>query len=262
MTASTTILEKNSFWPAISLEFRAVAAHFSNSSLCSLAQWSRKEVVSCTAHRRNIKSCSSQTENSLLIVFFHRDGDLLYLADGEIGGGAECSDDGLRVETLLHVWLQLLQELCSQEGDGGGAVPNLRTKTVSIWNSWQHKLWCTNGLKQLTSASWERAMSTRVLAAGWTTSSSFRMVAPSLEIVAFPGKINICITPTVPQTNPGTITPFFPHPSHLCCPPSVCPSLWAPGWSWQPQKSPAEGNTSSTFRGIQECLVKFRANEK
>lgn len=40
---------------------------------------------------------------------------------------------------------------------------------------------------KLTSASWERAMSTSVLAAGWTTSRSFRMVAPSLEIVALPG---------------------------------------------------------------------------
>ncbi len=36
ITASTTILEKKSFCPAISLEFRAVAAHFSNKLLCSL----------------------------------------------------------------------------------------------------------------------------------------------------------------------------------------------------------------------------------
>ena len=37
-----------------------------------------------------------------------------------------------------------------------------------------------------TSASWEREMSTRVLAAGWTTSSSFMIVAPSLEMVVLP----------------------------------------------------------------------------
>lgn len=37
-----------------------------------------------------------------------------------------------------------------------------------------------------TSASWARAMSTNVLAAGWTMSRSFRMVAPSLVIWASP----------------------------------------------------------------------------
>lgn len=37
-----------------------------------------------------------------------------------------------------------------------------------------------------TSASWDFAMSTKVFAAGWTTSRSFRIVAPSLEIVALP----------------------------------------------------------------------------
>ncbi|KAF3836929.1 hypothetical protein F7725_004393, partial [Dissostichus mawsoni] len=42
-------------------------------------------------------------------------GDLLDLSDSEVGGGAEGSDDGLRVETLLHVRLELLQELSSQE---------------------------------------------------------------------------------------------------------------------------------------------------
>lgn len=36
ITASTTILEKKSFCPAISFEFIAVAAHFSNNLLCSL----------------------------------------------------------------------------------------------------------------------------------------------------------------------------------------------------------------------------------
>eukprot|EP00734_Pompholyxophrys_sp_LG126_P000608 Pompholyxophrys_sp_v1_NODE_331_length_742_cov_32.136827.p2 type:complete len:139 gc:universal NODE_331_length_742_cov_32.136827:275-691(+) len=37
-----------------------------------------------------------------------------------------------------------------------------------------------------TSASCERAISTRVLAAGWTTSSRLTIVAPSLEIVTVP----------------------------------------------------------------------------
>lgn len=64
-------------------------------------------------------------EDILLIVLLHRDGDLLDLVDGEVGGGTESSDDGLRVETLLHIRLQLLQELGGQEGDGGGAVPDL-----------------------------------------------------------------------------------------------------------------------------------------
>ena len=40
-------------------------------------------------------------------------------------GGAERADDGLRVEALLHVRLQLPQELGGQQGDGGGAVAHL-----------------------------------------------------------------------------------------------------------------------------------------
>lgn len=36
ITASTTILEKNSFWLAINFELNAVAAHFSNKFLISL----------------------------------------------------------------------------------------------------------------------------------------------------------------------------------------------------------------------------------
>ena len=43
-----------------------------------------------------------------------------------MGGGAERSDDGLGVETLLHIRLELLQELSSQQSDGGGAVSDLR----------------------------------------------------------------------------------------------------------------------------------------
>lgn len=42
------------------------------------------------------------------------------------------------------------------------------------------------GSLPLTSASWDREISTRVLAAGCTTSSNFMMVAPSLEMVVFP----------------------------------------------------------------------------
>ena len=41
-------------------------------------------------------------------------------------------------------------------------------------------------LHSLTSASCERDMSTKVLAAGWTTSNNFIMVAPSLEMVVLP----------------------------------------------------------------------------
>ena len=46
----------------------------------------------------------------------------------------------------------------------------------------------THGLDFPTSASWDFAMSTNVFAAGGTTSRSFRIVAPSLEIVALPLK--------------------------------------------------------------------------
>lgn len=44
MTASTTILAKKSFWLAISLEFKAVAAHFSSSCLCSL-KWKETKSI-------------------------------------------------------------------------------------------------------------------------------------------------------------------------------------------------------------------------
>lgn len=67
-----------------------------------------------------------RSERLLLVVFLDRDGDLLDLVDSELGGSAEGPDDGLGVETVLHVRLKLLQELSSQESDGGGAVPDLR----------------------------------------------------------------------------------------------------------------------------------------
>lgn len=41
-------------------------------------------------------------------------------------------------------------------------------------------------INELTSASCDLAISTNDLAAGWTTSKSFIIVAPSLDIVAFP----------------------------------------------------------------------------
>ena len=41
-------------------------------------------------------------------------------------------------------------------------------------------------LARRTSASWDLAMSVSVLAAGWTMSSSFMIVAPSFDIVALP----------------------------------------------------------------------------
>lgn len=123
-TASTTILEKNSFCPAISLEFSAVAAHFSSSCLCSLRR--RKHNTRDPTVREEQIAAAEGGGRSLPVVLLHGDGDLLDLVDGEVGGGAEGSDDGLRVEALLHVRLQLLQELCGQEGDGRGAVSDLR----------------------------------------------------------------------------------------------------------------------------------------
>ena len=48
--------------------------------------------------------------------------------------------------------------------------------------------------EELTSASWDLAMSTRVLAAGWTTSSIFIIVAPSLDIVALPLLLTISLS--------------------------------------------------------------------
>lgn len=154
----------------------------------------------------------------LCIIFLHRNSDLLNLVDGEVGGSTEWSNDGLGVKTLLHVRLELFQELCCKKSDRGGAVPNLRKFKINkrikrLWTppanfGWSFQTKNHNQLDKtdwnphihlkkqkkpktitlLASASWERAMSTRVLAAGWTTSSSFRMVAPSLEIVALPRK--------------------------------------------------------------------------
>ncbi len=42
------------------------------------------------------------------------------------------------------------------------------------------------GEVMLTSASCDKEISTKVFAAGWTTSKSFIMVAPSFEMVVFP----------------------------------------------------------------------------
>lgn len=53
----------------------------------------------------------------LCIIFLHRDGNFLDLVDSKVGGRAERSDDGLGVESLLHVRLELLQELGCQESD-------------------------------------------------------------------------------------------------------------------------------------------------
>lgn len=71
----------------------------------------------------------SEIEHSLLVVFLHRDGNLFDLANSKVSGGAKRSDDGLGVKTLFHIRLQLLQELSSQEGDRGGAVPDLKNDT-------------------------------------------------------------------------------------------------------------------------------------
>lgn len=77
-------------------------------------------------NRRYFKGCADTLfKDSLFVVFLHRDGDLLNLANSEVGGSAERSDDGLRMETLLHIRLQLLQELSGEKGDGCGTVSNL-----------------------------------------------------------------------------------------------------------------------------------------
>lgn len=60
------------------------------------------------SHAKSLRLSCSDTEHSLLVVFLHRDSSLLDLVDGKVGGSTESSDDGLRVETLLHIRLQLL----------------------------------------------------------------------------------------------------------------------------------------------------------
>lgn len=112
----------------------------------------------------------------LCIVFLHRDGNFLDLVDSEVGGRAERSDDGLGMEPLLHVRLELLQELGCQEGDRGRAISNLRrfentggNKRISQGKSFTLISYCHHQRKTeraITSASWDRAISTRVLAAG------------------------------------------------------------------------------------------------
>lgn len=64
----------------------------------------------------------------LRIIFLHRDSNFLNLVDSKVGSRAESSDDGLGVESLLHVRLELLQEFSCKEGDRGGAIPNLNLK--------------------------------------------------------------------------------------------------------------------------------------
>lgn len=59
-----------------------------------------------------------------------------------------------------------------------------------------------------TSESWDLAMSTRILAAGWTMSRSFMMVAPSLEMVVLPLSswisLSIPLGPSVVRTVSAT----------------------------------------------------------
>ncbi|KAH3662790.1 hypothetical protein OGATHE_004366 [Ogataea polymorpha] len=55
---------------------------------------------------------------------------------------------------------------------------------LSFRNSAANK--ATEVVPSPTSASWDREISTKILAAGWTTSRSLRMVAPSFEIVVRP----------------------------------------------------------------------------
>lgn len=75
------------------------------------------------------------------------------------------------------------------------------------WQSLQYCIGKSNEAKQ-TSASCDFAMSTKVFAAGKTISSSFKIVAPSFEIVALPllSAINLSIPlgPRVVRTESAT----------------------------------------------------------
>ena len=145
------------------------------------------------------------------------DGDLLDLLKRERRGFADAARNDVRVHALLDELLALLEDLGRQQHDARGAVANLgRRMSVGIlgWaNSNKVILSATMKARVLgillqsgrpdkagravskrqqvtiptgmrTSASWDLAMSTRMRAAGCTTSSSFMMVAPSLEMVA------------------------------------------------------------------------------
>ena len=94
-------------------------------------------------------------------------------------------------------WAQsvVLTEICSKYAP---RVPSLLAipYTIQRWQvSHRHQYTCNYDYywwqNLLTSASWERDMSTKVLAAGCTTSNSFMMVAPSLEIVVLP--VRACV---------------------------------------------------------------------
>ena len=67
----------------------------------------------------------ANAKHVLLVVLLDGNRDLLDFVDSKIGGSSKSSDNGLRVETLLHIRLQLLQEFGCQKGDRGGAIPNL-----------------------------------------------------------------------------------------------------------------------------------------
>lgn len=129
ITAPTTILAKKAFCWEISLELRAVMAHFSSSFL-----------------------------HSTFIFLLHSHSNLFGLVNCQLGGSEEISEDDLWVQTF------------STQG-----FTCFRNSTVSR---------VTEVVSSPTSASWDLAISTKVFAAGWTTSRSFRIVSPSLEIVA------------------------------------------------------------------------------
>lgn len=50
----------------------------------------------------------------------------------QLCGGAEGTDDDLRVEAFLHVGLHLLQELGSEQRDGRGAIANLHGQRFCV----------------------------------------------------------------------------------------------------------------------------------
>lgn len=116
--------------------------------------------------------------NVLLREFNRKIGQLL---ESQLKTLSEASDDHLRVNALFNKRLHLLEEFSGNERDTGSAVTNLYNSlkfVIHFFINWP--------ARKLTSSSCERAISTRVLAPGWTMSNFFRMVAPSLEIVTSP----------------------------------------------------------------------------
>lgn len=187
----------------------------------------------------------------LCIVFLHRNGNFLDLVDSKVGGRAECSDDGLGVEPLLHVRLELLQELSRQEGDRGGAISNLRRfkntnvnkrisqgnpdfVIISISTKVKGRLPRHPGSVQYPPGSWQQDEQRPAISGWWP--HHWRLwpyLRGEESVVKWVLK------------EKDSATDNFSDPSYLCCQPSVCPFPWDPGWSGQPLQSPCKENTNT-----------------